>query len=67
MSSILDFLSRVMQAIDTGSPSYLHDKAGQLARAARRLQADGFVPFPQQRRVASPFRCDRVRMADPFH
>jgi hypothetical protein len=35
--SVLDFVSRCAQAIDTGNWHYLHDKASQLADAAGRL------------------------------
>jgi hypothetical protein len=35
--SVLDFVSRCAQAIDTGDWFYLHDKAGQLEDAAARL------------------------------
>lgn len=37
MTSVLDYLSRVIGAADNGSPNYMHDKAGQLALAAERL------------------------------
>jgi hypothetical protein len=35
--SVLDFVSRCAQAIDSGDWFYLHDKAGQLEDAAGRL------------------------------
>lgn len=40
ITSILDYLSRVLQGAEEGNIHYLHDKAGQLANAARRLQLD---------------------------
>jgi hypothetical protein len=36
--SVLDFVSRCAQAIDTGNWFYLYDKAGQLERAAGQLR-----------------------------
>jgi hypothetical protein len=38
MTSVLDFVSRVQDALDAGNWHYLFDKAGQLARAAGNLQ-----------------------------
>ncbi|PXY33535.1 hypothetical protein BAY59_10655 [Prauserella coralliicola] len=35
--SVLDYLSRVLQGAEEGNLYYLHDKAGGLERAARRL------------------------------
>jgi hypothetical protein len=47
ITSILDFLSPGTQAVEEDSPAYLHHKAGQLAQAARRLQAELSVqPLP---------------------
>ncbi|MFF5988109.1 hypothetical protein [Prauserella flavalba] len=37
LTSVLDFLSRVMQALDEGNVHYLWDKSFHLARVARRL------------------------------
>lgn len=39
MTAILDYLSRVKQGVDGGEWHYVFDKAGELARAAQRLQA----------------------------
>src|SRR5207244_1766374 len=64
MTSILEFLSRVMQAVEEGNANYLHDKAGQLARAARRLQADvSKHPLPEDPNE-HPAR-DRTKRFDP--
>lgn len=38
MTSVLDFVSRLQDAIDAGDWHYLFDKAGQLARAADQLK-----------------------------
>lgn len=39
MTSVLDFLSRLQGAIDDGNWHFAHDKAGQLVRAAKQLEA----------------------------
>lgn len=39
MTSILDYVSRVKQGVDTGEWHYVLDKAAELARAAERLRA----------------------------
>lgn len=38
MTAILDYVSRVKQGVDDGEWHYVFDKAGELARAAQRLQ-----------------------------
>lgn len=53
LASIVDYLSRVMQAVEEGNVHYLHDKAGQLANAARRLQLDLSAP-PKQGEYTLP-------------
>lgn len=39
MTSVLDYVSRVKQGVDTGEWHYVLDKAHELARAAERLRA----------------------------
>lgn len=64
LTSILDFLSRVIGAADDGSHHYMHDKAAELARAARRLYVHMSVPDPEAG-PAEPLRHDESKRFDP--
>lgn len=64
MTAVLDYVSRVKQALDAGEWHYLFDKAGQLARAADELKiAAGYEIDERQLRPSTAARPEAITAA----